>query len=125
MTQRQEYRKRAKDIYGPTADVIRVSDVKNRDQRFGVAYIEVGGIGSPKRLVVAGYGANWDDAFKMAEGNPIAIEQAKMVLEVKALQAEYLKNPQEFANKYGRQKLGLAEQVAETQEEKQNEAKAE
>lgn len=65
--------KKAKELYGPTATAVAVSNIMNRNERFAVSMTEPGGVDRQPLLVVLGYGDSFESAFKMAESNPNAI----------------------------------------------------
>lgn len=70
MISRKQAKKLVQQKYGPTASVVNVSS-KNRHERFGVMFVEVGGLDSAK-LACFGHGDSYEAAIKMAEENELA-----------------------------------------------------
>lgn len=95
---RRQARERARDIYGPGADVVNVS-AKDRNQRFGVVYVGVGGVSSPAHLGCLGYGSSYDAALEMAAQNEVAKQIAERWLKAKADFKEFGEDPQAYIKK--------------------------
>lgn len=75
MISRKQAKKLVQEKYGPTASVVNVSS-KDRNQRFGVMFVEVAGLDQQK-LACFGYGDSYEAAMKMADENPIAQKYAE------------------------------------------------
>lgn len=103
-------RKKAKQLvqekYGPTASVVHVSS-KNRHERFGVMFVEVGGLDSAK-LACFGYGDSYEAAIKMAQENELAKKYAQEWLNTKKdFDASFKNDP----SAYVKEKMAEIEQA--------------
>lgn len=80
---KKEANKKAKELYGPQSNAVAVSNVKDRHQRFGIAYLDAKGMTDSRTLYVLGYGDSYESAFDMASKNPVAEQAAKLWSELK------------------------------------------
>ena len=112
-TNRTTARKLVKEKYGPSADVVAVSNVKNRHERFGVVFTEPGGKDSAPVLMVLGHGDSFQAALDHADQNEASKLIAKRWEDLKLEFKEFGENPQEYIKKMNQKAEELKNKVLE------------
>ncbi len=90
----------AKDLYGPTAAASPQPGQKDRNQRFGIMYVEPAGLGSNAYLMCLGYGSSYGAALDMAAKNPVGVMAANRWKTIQEHWEEFGKNPESVLQKF-------------------------
>lgn len=110
---RVEARKLVREKYGPSADVVAVSSVKNRHERFGVVFTEPAGKDSAPVLLVLGHGDSFQAAIDHADKNEASKLIAKRWEDLKLEFKEFGENPQAYIKKMNQKAEELKNKVLE------------
>lgn len=109
---KKQARQWAQQNYGPTASAVNVSS-RNRDERFGIVYIDLGGPMQPRALFCLGKGDSFQKAVQDAKNNPVAQGFQRQWSVTKKEFEEFGKDPHSYMQKRKKQMQEIERQANE------------